>query len=226
MALSIALIAVNVFVWIFDLALGLSPTTPSSQELLVLGANYLPATMKEPWRLLSSMFMHAGIVHLGFNMLTLIQFGPICDSYYGRRGMLLIYFLAGLAGGMTSLFFGAAVTVSVGASGAIFGLQGAILCAVATKGRLLQPGAAIKIASIMGLIIVMNLGLGFVTPAIDNAAHIGGLIGGFLCALLLAERFDPLHYKKHGTVRLALATVLGLITILGAWQLILRILLK
>jgi rhomboid protease GluP len=222
MALSIALVAVNIFVWLFDLALGLSPTTPSSQELLVLGANYLPATLKEPWRLLRSMFMHAGIVHLGFNMLTLIQFGPICDSYYGRRGMLLIYFFAGILGGMTSLFFGAAVTVSVGASGAIFGLQGAILCAVSTKGRLLQPGAAVKIASAMGLIIVMNLGLGFVTPAIDNAAHIGGLAGGFVTALVLAERFDPAQYKKQGTMRLGLATALGLIAIVGAWQLIRR----
>ncbi len=81
---------------------------------------------------------------------------------------------------MASLFFGAAVTVSVGASGAIFGLQGAILCAVATKGKLLRPGAAKKIAVLMTLIVVVNLMLGLATPAIDNAAHIGGLIGVFL----------------------------------------------
>jgi rhomboid protease GluP len=209
MALSIGLIALNVFVWVFDLALGLSPTAPTSQELLVLGANYLPATLKEPWRLLSSMFMHAGLVHLGFNMLTLFQFGPICESFYGRRGMLIVYFFSGILGGMASLFFGAAVTVSVGASGAIFGLQGAILCAVATKGKLLQPGAAKKIAVVMGVIVVMNLLLGLATPAIDNAAHIGGLLGGFLAALMLAEVFDPAHFKKYGATRLAATTLFG-----------------
>lgn len=220
MALSIALVALNLFVWIFDLALGLSPTAPTSQELLVLGANYLPATLKEPWRLLSSMFMHAGIVHLGFNMLTLVQFGPICESYYGRRGMLIIYFFSGILGGMASLFFGAAVTVSVGASGAIFGLQGAILCAVATKGKLLRPGAAKKIALVMALIVVMNLMLGLVTPAIDNAAHIGGLIGGFVAALMLAEVFDPAHFKKYGTSRLAATIIVAVITLGSLWELI------
>jgi rhomboid protease GluP len=220
MALSIGLIALNVFVWVFDLALGLSPTAPTSQELLVLGANYLPATLKEPWRLLSSMFMHAGLVHLGFNMLTLFQFGPICESFYGRRGMLIVYFFSGILGGMASLFFGAAVTVSVGASGAIFGLQGAILCAVATKGKLLQPGAAKKIAVVMGVIVVMNLLLGLATPAIDNAAHIGGLLGGFLAALMLAEVFDPAHFKKYGATRLAATTLMAMIALGSVWELI------
>lgn len=217
MALSIALVALNLFVWILDLALGLSATAPTSQELLVLGANYLPATLKEPWRLLSSMFMHAGIIHLGFNMLTLVQFGPICESYYGRSGMLIIYFFSGILGGMVSLFFGAAVTVSVGASGAIFGLQGAILCAVATKGKHLRPGAAKKIAFLMGLIVVVNLMMGLVTPAIDNAAHIGGLLGGFCVALMLGEVFDPEHFKKYGTARLAAATVMATITLGSLW---------
>ncbi len=220
MALSISLITLNIFVWLFDIALGLSPTSPSSQELLVLGANYLPATLREPWRLMSSMFMHAGIVHLGFNMLTLVQFGPICESFYGRKGMLIVYFFSGILGGMASLFFGAAVTVSVGASGAILGLQGAILCAVATKGRLLQPGAARKIAMVMGLIVIMNLALGLATPAIDNAAHLGGLIGGFFAALLLVEKFDHSQYRKHGTTRVMLATVLSFVALGACWEFI------
>jgi rhomboid protease GluP len=220
MALSLALIALNVLMWLFDLALGLSPTAPSSQELLVHGANYLPATLKEPWRLLSAMFMHAGIIHLAFNMLTLVQFGPICESYYGRRGMLIVYFFSGILGGMASLFFGAAVTVSVGASGAIFGLQGAILCAVATKGNFLRPGAAKKIALAMGFIILLNLGLGLVTPAIDNAAHIGGLLGGFLVALLLAETFDPELHHKYGARRLLVAATVAVIALAALWQFI------
>jgi rhomboid protease GluP len=219
-ALSITLVALNIFVWLFNIALGLSPTTPSSQELLVMGANYLPATLKEPWRLLSAMFMHAGIIHLAFNMLALVQFGPICESYYGRLGLLIIYFFSGILGGMASLFFGAAVTVSVGASGAIFGLQGAILCAVLTKSKLLRPGAAMKIAIAMGMILAMTLALGYVTPAIDNAAHIGGLVGGFLVALLLAEQFDRALFRKYGTLRCAIASIASAVSLGGLWQFI------
>jgi rhomboid protease GluP len=218
MALSIGLVALNLLAWLFDIALGLSPTAPTSQELLVLGANYLPVTLKEPWRLLSSMFMHAGLMHLALNMLTLIQFGPISESYYGRRGMLVVYFFSGLLGGMASLFFGAAVTVSVGASGAIFGLQGAILCGVTTKGHLLQPGAAKKIATVMLIIIAINLMLGLATPAIDNAAHIGGLLGGFVAALMLVEKFDQSAYRKHGAPRVVVAIIASTILLGGLWE--------
>jgi rhomboid protease GluP len=210
----------NILVWGIHILSGISPTDPTAQQLLAWGGNHLAETLRQPWRLIASMFMHAGIIHIAVNMFSLYQLGPLSESFYGRAGMLTIYFIAGILGAIASLMYGAAVTVSVGASGAIFGLQGAILCAVLTKGKHLPAGAAKQIASVMLFFIALNLYQGFVNPAIDNAAHIGGLVGGFLAALILAEKFDRKHFEKAGRMRLIITLVIGAILIIASWQLV------
>ena len=136
------LIALNVAVWLLNLASGLSPMSPDARELAMWGGNFLPLTLEQPWRLLSAMFLHGGIVHLGFNMWALWNTGRLAERFYGNTQLALIYVVAGLAGSMASLFFAARTGVSVGASGAIFGVVGCLLAALSTKASKLPPELA------------------------------------------------------------------------------------
>jgi rhomboid protease GluP len=97
-------------------------------SLIAWGANYGPDTITNGqwWRLLTSMFLHIGIVHLAFNMIVLLQIGPFVERLVGNVGFLIVYFVSGFAGNVTSLVWNP-YTVSAGASGAIFGLYGLLL---------------------------------------------------------------------------------------------------
>lgn len=134
----------------------------------------------EVWRLVTMMFVHAGLMHLFFNGSALGEFGRTVENLYGARRFLLIFFGAGVAGAFAS--FIATPTPSVGASGGIFGLIGALL-AFGVRHRFSLPAAARQRFTIqMGLCLAINLGLGLLSTFIDNAAHLGGLVGGVLIA--------------------------------------------
>lgn len=134
----------------------------------------------EIWRLVTMMFVHAGLLHLFFNASALTEFGRSVENLYGPRRFLLIFFGSGIAGASAS--FVATPTPSVGASGGIFGLIGALL-AFGLRHHLRLPAAARQRFTIqMGLCLAINLGLGFLSTFIDNAAHLGGLVGGALIA--------------------------------------------
>jgi membrane associated rhomboid family serine protease len=134
----------------------------------------------EIWRLVTMMFVHAGLMHLFFNTSALSEFGRTVENLYGPRRFLAIFFGAGIAGAVAS--FLATPTPSVGASGGIFGLIGALL-AFGLRHRPSLPAAARQRFTIqMGLCLAVNLGLGLLSTFIDNAAHLGGLVGGALIA--------------------------------------------
>lgn len=172
-----ALIAANVGVWLVTLALGLDMVHPDGQRLLELGGNLGTRTLgHEPWRLLTSMFLHAGILHLTMNMLALGPTGRQVETLYGRPGMGAIYLIAGLLGALTSAMRGAAV--SVGASGAIFGLFGAFGGFLLRHRKRLEPHAAQAALRSVGMVLAINLFVGMSIPGIDMAAHLGGLVGG------------------------------------------------
>ena len=134
----------------------------------------------ELWRLATMMFVHAGLMHLFFNTSALAEFGRTVENLYGPRRLLAIFFGAGIAGAVSS--FIATPTPSVGASGGIFGLIGALL-AFGLRHRPSLPAAARQRFTIqMGLCLAINLGLGLLSTFIDNAAHLGGLVGGALIA--------------------------------------------
>jgi len=136
------------------------------------------------WRLLTVVLVHDGILHLGFNMYALWIIGPIVEALYGHTKFLLIYVLCALGGSAASYAFSDA-RVSVGASGAIFGLFGVLLVADRVHKPALTRNARNLTAQIGGLIVV-NLALGlFVLGNIDNAAHIGGLIAGCFLGLVM-----------------------------------------
>ena len=215
------LLGLNVLVWIANVLSGFDIQSPSSKDLLDWGGNFLPYTVQQPLRLISAMFLHGGIVHIAFNMFALYQIGPLCERFYGKSGFLVIYTVGGVLGGIASLFFAAKNSVSIGASGAIFAIQGAIICAAMTKGEHLPPGAAKSLLNTMLVFVGISVFQGIVMPHIDNAAHFGGLVAGFLVAFGLAEVFDRGQNKQSYWLRLGITTVLSVLGITLAWLLML-----
>jgi rhomboid protease GluP len=214
------LVGLNVLVWLLNLASGMSPLSPKPIELLTWGGNFLAATAEQPWRLLSAMFLHGGIIHLGFNMWALWDTGRLAERFYGNWQLLLIYLVSGLSGSMASLFFAASKSVSVGASGAIFGVVGCLLAAIFTKPHRLPPALVTSMRSSMLGFVGYSLFMGFVVGFIDNAAHIGGLIGGFLMGMVLAEKFDADEFREQAPLRAAMACILAVLLLAGAWSML------
>jgi len=147
---------------------------------LKLGANYQGLVKHEPWRLITYMFLHGSLAHLLINMYSLFVLGTQTETFYGKVKFLIIYIVSGICGGLMSAAF-SANSVSVGASGAIFGLTGALLYFGYHYRTFL--GSSLKNQIIP--VIIVNLILGFLISGIDNAGHIGGLIGGFLISMAL-----------------------------------------
>ncbi len=214
------LIGLNVAVFIVATVLGVSPIAPRSVDLLALGGNFLPATLAEPWRLFSAMFLHAGILHIGFNLWALRDMGGIAERFYGHQQFLVIYLFAGLFGSLASLFFSASQAVSVGASGAIFGVAGAILAAIFTKHEKLPPALVGRMRTSMLVFVGYSLFMGFTVSFIDNSAHIGGLVSGFMLAWIMAERFDWDQYRRQGLMRALLACGLALGAAVIMWSMV------
>ena len=151
--------------------------------LIKYGAN-LDVLVKngEYYRLLTSMFLHSGLLHLFFNMYALYIIGPQVESFFGKTKYLIIYLLSGISGSLLSVAFNVN-TVSVGASGAIFGLFGALLYfGYNYRGYL---GNVIK-SQILPVVII-NLIFGFISTGVDVAGHIGGLIGGIIVSSVLGS---------------------------------------
>lgn len=150
--------------------------------LLKFGANLdlLTIGFKEYYRLLTCAFLHIGLVHLLFNMYALYIIGTQAESYFGKIKYLTIYIVSAVSASLLSLMF-STNSISAGASGAIFGLMGALLY----FGYHYRIYLGNVIRSQILPIIAINLIFGFIMTGIDNAAHIGGLIGGFLTAMAL-----------------------------------------
>jgi rhomboid protease GluP len=151
------------------------------------GANYGPYTLSgDWWRLLTYMFLHAGIIHIAFNMWCLWDLGALCESLYGRWTFGAIYLLTGITGGLGSLAWNPG-TFTVGASGAIFGLAGALIASF-YLGEFSLPRIAIQ-GTLRSLVVfaVFNLFFGSMLGGVDNACHIGGLIGGLILGALIAR---------------------------------------
>ena len=214
------LVGANVLVWGLNVASGMSPISPRPIELALWGGNHLPLTLEQPWRLLAATFLHGGILHLAFNMWALWDTGRLAERFYGNGQLLLIYLVAGLSGSMASLFFAARTGVSVGASGAIFGVVGCLLAALFTKAHKLPPVLVRSMRSSMLTFVGFSLFMGFTAGFIDNAAHLGGLAGGFVMGMLLAEKFDIDEYRRQAPVRAVLAVVVAALALGAAWMLL------
>jgi membrane associated rhomboid family serine protease len=152
---------------------------PSIQQQLMLPSfEYLQIT-NEWYRLFTVALTHGGFLHLGFNMYSLMVLGNPLEAAYGKQKFLTVFFFSLLTGSLTSAYFASLYSASVGASGAIFGLFGAL----AIVGR--RIGADIR--SIV-VIIGLNFAFGFALGGVDWRAHLGGLIGGVVAAQLVMVR--------------------------------------
>lgn len=173
----------NVAIWLVMIATGVDAFQPSVQHLISWGGNLRSLTLNgEDWRLLTSMFLHGGIIHLGLNMFTLLQVGALLEIKFGNHRFFVCYLAAGILASVASIGFHDNI-VSVGASGAIFGLYGLFLALLVTKNIDIPYEARKSLLSSTGMFIVYNLVFGFAVPGIDNAAHIGGLVSGFVLGL-------------------------------------------
>lgn len=177
------LILINVAVFLLETVLGGSTRT---RIALLFGAQYLPLLEEgQIWRLLTSIFLHFGFIHLACNMFALYSLGCGIEQIYGRSRFLVIYFVSGLVGNLLTWVLDAHFhaddpAVSAGASGAIFGLMGAYTA------LFLIPSMRERL-SVRGIVsaLVINLAYGLTYSGINMAAHIGGFIGGAVISALL-----------------------------------------
>ncbi len=152
-----------------------------SDTLIKFGANIDTYTKNgDYYRLITCMFLHIGILHLICNMYSLYIIGNVVENFFGKWKYLIIYFISGISGSILSMAF-SHNTILAGASGAIFGLLGALLYFGYYYRAYL--GSAGKSTIIQ--VIFINLLIGFMVPGISNAAHIGGLVGGVLSSMMV-----------------------------------------
>lgn len=172
-----SLIFICILVFILMYVLGNGST--DNYTLLVFGANVDTLTKNgDYYRLFTSMFLHIGILHLLCNMYSLYIIGKEVENVFGKVKYLIIYLLSGIAGSILSLAFNHNA-ICAGASGAIFGLLGALLY----FGYYYRTYLGATLTRSIIPVIVLNLIIGFTSSGIDNAAHIGGLVGGILIAM-------------------------------------------
>ncbi len=184
------IIAINVIVYLAMCVKGLSFMHPTAQDVIPWGASYGPLTVGgQWWRLLTEVFVHFGLVHIGINMYILFQVGVLTEILFGRLRFTILYLVAGLAGSLTSLYVHP-LGVSAGASGAVFGVFGALLAFLLVERGVIPSKAAMQIARSAAVFLAYNLIYGLADKTTDLSAHIGGLVAGFVmgCVLLLRPR--------------------------------------
>jgi rhomboid protease GluP len=175
--LTYAFLGINIIIFLADQLLG--------GQLTVLGAKANPEIANgEYWRLITPIFLHANLLHLGFNSYFLYVMGPRVEGAFGNVRFLLIYLLAGISGAVLSFIL--SVNPSIGASGALFGLLGALL-AMLYRNRSVLAGTRERIMSILQ-VVGINLLIGL-SPGIDNWGHVGGLIGGLVIGWFASPQY-------------------------------------
>lgn len=211
------LIGANVLVFVAMVLRGVSFTNPSVEQILRWGANFGPYTLDHQWwRLLTCMFLHIGIIHLLLNMWALLNVGPLAEAVYGRLSFLLMYFVCGLAGSLASLLWNPTVT-SAGASGAIFGIIGALIATLYFDKVRIPRHVSRPILTSLVASAISVLAYGYFKPGIDNGAHIGGLVSGLILGTVIghhlerteqARRFQRIVFAISAMVLLATGFVL------------------
>jgi membrane associated rhomboid family serine protease len=204
------LIAINVIVYLIEIATGSGGLFREQLSQFVVDFGLFGPFVAEGelYRLVTSGFLHASIIHIGFNMFLLLVLGRLLEPALGTPRFLALYFASLLAGSCGALVV-EPDALTLGASGAVFGLAGAVF--VIARGRGMDA-----LAGEIGFLIVFNLIFSFVAPRISIGGHIGGLVGGILCALVIVagERgmFGP---ARRPAEFLAMAAV-AVLAVLGA----------
>ncbi len=178
---------------------------PSQRSILLMGASgSYPIYFGRYWTVITAIFLHGSILHIFFNMLWVRQIGPMVEEFFGSSRLIIIFLVSGVAGFLLTTLRGTQLTV--GASGAIFGLLAALIYYGRARGGIFRQ---VVYPQIMTWAIVLFI-YGFLVPQVDNLAHLGGFIAGYLSASLLGYR----ELKPENLTDKVLAT--GLIIITGA----------
>ena len=188
------LILVNVLAFLYELKTGaLSPTTQGTMAMLNDGA-LIPSLVQQGqwWRVITGAFLHAGIMHIGVNMVSLWFLGVFIEAVLGRWRMLLVYGFSLIVSGLGVTFFADPNSLTIGASGAIFGLFGALF-AIGVK--LGERGKQLVRANLG--ILIFNLVFTFAVPHISWQAHLAGLIAGFVLTLLIFFPPRPVYTRVY-----------------------------
>lgn len=203
------LIAINVAVYLVGIATGPGGLDHPSGKIAVDFGLYGPFVAEGEWyRLLTSGFLHAGLVHIGFNMLLLFLLGRLLEPALGTARFLALYFTALLAGSFGALLL-SPEALTVGASGAIFGLFGAAF--VVARGR-----GMTALASELGFLIVFNLVFTLGAHNVSVGAHLGGLVAGVACALAIVAGERGRFGDRHREAELAAMAAIAVLAVAGS----------
>ena len=177
--LTYLILGINLIVF---LLMTLAGGSTNQGVLIAFGAKVNPLIQAgEIWRFLTSAFIHIGLMHLVFNLYALWALGPLAEESYGHRRFFIIYICSGLGGSIASFLFSTAL--SAGASGAIFGLLGALLYYSYKRPYLWKSGLGKNLV----IVILINFGFGLIQPGIDNFAHLGGLLTGMITSIIIRK---------------------------------------
>lgn len=207
--MTVSLVTLTILMFIVEFLVG-GGQTDDARMLVSLGAKWGPDIKlnNQYWRLLMPVFLHAGLMHIVTNMLTLWFIGPLVELAFGSRKFLLLYFFGGSIGNILSYLF-APLTISVGASSALFGLFGGMIL----YGLQFKDDPHIRSqGTVMIMFVGLNLVSGFTTTGIDMWGHIGGLIGGMIFTIIVG--FYGRSGKYPLMMRLSMIAVTIIILIL------------
>jgi len=208
-----ALIAANALVFVVMVLRGVSPLNPTPAQAVAFGADFGPLTLNgQWWRLVSCMFVHFGIIHLGLNMWCLWNLGRAAEQLLGRFSYLFAYFASGIFGSIASVYWHP-LAAGAGASGAIFGLAGVLVSFVYLKKTPSHLQINRGMLGSLGTFIFYNLIYGAAIPGISNAAHLGGLLMGLAVGALLPSAAASETARR---IRLSMAVALSAIVLVGS----------
>jgi rhomboid protease GluP len=216
---TVGLVAVNTLVFLGMVAGGAAFFSPNGAVQIAWGSNFGPYTTDgDWWRLLTSLFIHFGVLHLVLNMWALAIFGPLVERLYGSANYLFIYLASGLIGGLVSLSWHPFVNAA-GASGAILGIMGALLAAQLRAGETFPSNIVRPLRSTTLMFLAWTLYTGFASTGVDNAAHLGGLASGFTIGLAGARPVTGgKSYSARDMLRLLqMALIVTIMLVAGAW---------
>jgi len=209
------IIAINIAVFVVMVFAGADLMNPNPAIHIRFGSNFGPLTWTgQEWRLLTSAFLHFGLIHIALNMYALYQGGALVERLFGSTRFAVIYLLAALSGSVASGWWDP-LRNSAGASGAIFGVYGALLAFLAVRRVDIPPSMLKSISSSALLFCLYSLVIGAAHPLIDNACHIGGLLGGFVSGVILARPFSPEARAQAQPAKLAIAVLVVVLPL--AW---------
>jgi rhomboid protease GluP len=202
----------NFLVFVIMVISGVSIMEPTVSDLIKWGGNLRSLVVEGEWyRLITNTFVHAGIIHILFNMYALFYIGRFLEPLIGRWRFLILYLCTGIFASATSIWW-SGDRVSVGASGAIFGMYGVFLALLTTN--LIDKNVRKGMLQSIGIFVVYNLAYGM-KGGIDNAAHVGGLISGSVLGYL-----TYLFFMKKSDNKVLSNIVVSIITLIGAFTLL------